>query len=194
MTRAPREVRAPGGRRARRRLFGLVSVAAVVQAFTIVGVLHARGDDLGHAHEAVYVDPVAHWLRDAVLYVPASVALLLLATLLARHLAGRWLRTPDGVGAAVLWAGLGAGAYALASVPAAMAHGALFTATGVGLPSLLAALQEAIVTLRYSFGLLVFCVMVLGLPWAPRRRRAPTPPARDADPDPVSPSSRSVSC
>lgn len=158
----------------RRRLIAMVAVAGVAQAFVLVGLLHRRGDELGHAHEAAYIDPVAHWLRDSVLYAPAGVVVLLLATLLTRRLAARWLRTTDGVGAALLWAGLAAAMYAVVSVPAAMVHGALFSSTVV--TPLLSAVQGAIVTLRYSFGLLVAFTMLLGLPWARHRRavRAPT--------------------
>lgn len=169
--RANHEPAAPAGRR---RLIAVVSVAGVAQAFVLVGLLHRRGDELGHAHEAAYIDPVAHWLRDSVLYAPAGVVVLLLATLLTRRLAHRWLHTTDGVGAAMLWAGLAAVMYAVVSVPAAMVHGALFSSTVV--TPLLSAVQGSIVTLRYSFGLLIACAMLLGLPWARHRRgvRAPT--------------------
>lgn len=109
------------------RLATRVLAAGVVQAFVVVFALQWRGDELGHhAGEAAYVGPLGHWLRDALLYAPVGVALLLLATLLARRLTARWTMAGDGVGAVVLWAGLGALAYALASVPASLAHGVLF--------------------------------------------------------------------
>lgn len=161
-----------------RRLIGVVSVAGVAQAFVVVGLLQRRGDELGHAHEAAYIDPVAHWLRDSVLYAPAGVVVLLLATLLARRLSARWLPTAEGVGAAMLWAGLAATMYAALSVPAAMVHGALFSSTVVGGTPVLTAIQGAIVTLRYSFALLIASAMLLGLPWArsPRAARTPATP------------------
>ena len=161
-----------GARRlARRRLLALVGAAGVLQAFVIVLILHGRHDDgVGHAREVAYVDPVAHWLRDSVMYTPVGVALLLLATVLARRLVRRWGGGDEGFRAAMVWALLGAGAYALASVPATVVHGALFSAGHAGTPGFFPAAEEGIVTLRYSFALLLVFAMVLGVPWSPRRR------------------------
>lgn len=156
--------------RDRRRLTRLVLLAGVVQAAVVVAVLQRRGDDLGHAGEATYVGPLGHWLRDAVLYAPVGVALLLLATLLAHRLADRWTTASDGFAATLLWAGLGAVGYAVASVPASLAHGVLFAVGHAEPPSVWDAGQQAVLTLRYSFALLVAFAMVIGLPWAPRRR------------------------
>jgi len=173
----------------RHRLPMLVLLAGVLHAFVLVLVLHRGSADLGHGGEAAYVSPVGHWLRDSVLYAPVAVALLLVATLLARHVTARWARADDGLGAVLLWAGLGSVAYALASVPGTIAHGALFSSTHSEATSVWQAGQQAILTLRYSFALLVAFAMVMGLPWMPPRRKgAPaalsprTPAATTGDP------------
>lgn len=163
--------------KARRRLPRLVILAGVVHAFVMVLVLQQHGPTLSHGGEAVYIDPVGHWLRDSVLYLPVGVVLLLVATLLARRLAERWTVGGDGFGAVLLWAGLGAVVYALASVPGTIAHGALFSSTHTETPSWWQAAQQTILTLRYSFALLVALAMVTGVPWAARRRRAGRPSA-----------------
>lgn len=157
----------------RHRFPMLVLLAGVVHAFVVVGVLHRGSADLGHAGEAAYLSPVGHWLRDSLLYAPVGVALLLVATLAARRVTARWARADDGLGAVLLWAGLGSVAYALASVPGTIAHGALFSSTHSEATSVWQAGQQAILTLRSSFALLVAFAMVMGLPWAPPRRRAP---------------------
>lgn len=147
----------------------------------MVGLLHLRHDDLLH-QELTYLDPVAHWLRDALFYAPAGTVLLLLATLAARQVAMGWGRPDDGVAAALLWAALGALAYALASVPATAVHALLFAHGHAVSQSLVATLEEAIVTLRYSLAVLLATAMVVGVPWGPPARlrvRSPrTAPAR----------------
>lgn len=175
--------------RVRHRFPTLVLLAGVLHAFVVVLVLHRRSADLGHAGEAAYLDPVGHWLRDSVLYAPVGVALLLVATLLARRVTARWARADDGLGAVLLWAGLGSVAYALASVPGTIAHGALFSSTHTETTSVWQAGQQAILTLRYSFALLVAFAMVMGLPWVPARRKGapptlspPTPATTAGDP------------
>lgn len=142
-----------------------VALAGLLQAFAVGVVLHRQHDDPTEAHEAVYIGPVQHWLRDSTLSVPLAVLLLLLATLVARRLATRQGRAGDGVGASLLWAGLGAVAYAVASIPAAMAHAWLFGAGHEEQSFLLHSAEEAVITLRYSFALLVGFALVVGLPW-----------------------------
>lgn len=190
MSRVPASARPPQGARpdVRRRLVGRVVLAGVLQAFVVVLVLHRRHDEIGQAGEAVYLDPVAHWTRDSLLYAPVAVLLLLVATLAARRLVGGLRLADGGVGAVLLWSGLGAALYAAASVPAAVVHAQLFGAGhghgGAGLPQFLPAAQEAIFTMRYSFALLLVYCLAVGLPWATQRRamtRAPiaTPTGRD---------------
>lgn len=165
----------------RRRFAGVVALAGVCQAFVVVAVLQARHDGLRTGHELAYVDPTAHWLRDSVMYAPVGVLLLWLSTLAARRLVDASAGAVDGVGASVVWAGLAAVVYAGASVPAAQVHGALFLAGHASSPDLLDVAAEAVVTLRYSFAVLLVVAMVLGPPWGSPRRRAkrrphPTPP------------------
>lgn len=190
MSRVPAAARSPlgAGPGVRRRLVGRVVVAGVLQAFVVVLVLHRRHDEIGQAGEAVYLDPVAHWTRDSLLYAPVAVLLLLVATLAARRLVGALRLADGGVGAVLLWSGMGAALYAVASVPAAVVHGRLFGAGhghgGAGLPQLLPATQEAIFTMRYSFALLLVYCLAVGLPWGTPRRtvaRAPiaAPTGRD---------------
>lgn len=174
---------------ARHRSTSLVVFLGVLHAFAVVFLMHRRQADLGHGVEAAYIDPVSHWLRDSLLYAPAGVVLLLLTTLAAYRLTTRWAKGDDGLVPALVWAGLGAIAYALVSVPAAMAHGTLFGVGHHAAPSLLQASYEGIVTLRYSFAILLACAMVLGLPWAPRWRGAkrsrvavPTPATERGEP------------
>lgn len=154
----------------RRRSTSLVVSLGVIHAFVVVLLLHRRQADLGHGVEAAYVEPMAHWLRDSLLYAPVGVLLLLLTTLAAHRVTTRWAKGDDGLVPALVWAGLGAIAYALISVPAAMTHGALFGVGHHAAPSLLQASYEGIVTLRYSFAILLAFAMVVGLPWAPRWR------------------------
>lgn len=179
-----------GARPGRRRLLRRVCVAGVAQAFVVVGLLHAGHDDLLH-QEVVYIDPVAHWLRDATFYTPAGVGLLLASTLVARGLVRRWRRPDTGLAAALLWAGLGALAYALASVPATFVHGALFASGHAAGFELVATLEEAIVTLRYSLAVLAGAAMVFGVPWAPSARRSA--PATSA-PGPATVGARRTGC
>lgn len=175
------------GRRARRRFVALVALTGVVQAFAVVPILHRWHEGVGHRHEAVYLDPVAHWLRDALLYTPAGAALLLLATVLARRLVRRSAMAADGFGAAMVWAGLGALAYGLASVPAGVVHAVLFAHGHDVMPALVPAGQEGIITVRYSFALLLGVAMAFGLPWAPRGRASVGAPAPQGDPSPHTP-------
>ncbi len=160
-------------RRARRsalRLVGTVSAAGLLQAFAVGWVLHGLHDDPAEAHEAVYVPPVLHWLRDSALSVPGGLLLLFGATLVARRLATRDGGAGDGAGAYPLWAGLGAVAYAVASVPAALLHARLFEAGHEEVSFALHSAVEGIVTLRYSFVLLLGLAMAIGLPWMKPRR------------------------
>lgn len=182
---SPAATVAPPSRRSTVRLLAHVAAVGVVQAFAIGWVLHRLHDDPAEAHEAVYVPPVLHWLRDSALAVPGGVLLLLGATLLARRLCRR--RGSDGAGAGagagahLLWAGLGSVAYAEASVPAALVHARLFEAGHDEGSFALHSAVEGIVTLRYSFVLLLLLAVVAGLPWTGRsrgrgRRRPQAPP------------------
>lgn len=159
-----------------RRFAGLVALAGVGQAFLVVAVLQGRNDELGAAHEVVSLDPTAHWLRDSVMYAPVGVALLLASSLVARRLVAGWSGSRDGVGASVVWAGLAALVYAVASVPAAGVHAELFLTDHAPASEAVHLAQEAVVTLRYSFAFLLVFAMVLGLPWGSPRRRSPTGP------------------
>lgn len=159
-----------------RRLLGSVALAGAVHAFLLVLVLHRAAGDLWYAPAAATADPVSHWVRDALLYVPAGIALLLAATLAARRLGTRWTATRSGVGAVVLWAGCGAAVYAVASVPANLAHGVLFASEHAAGVSALQLGNEAILTLRYSFAVLVAFACLAGVPWTARGR--PAEPAR----------------
>lgn len=170
------------GLRPPRRLAGLVVFIGLVQAFAVGLVLHLQHDDPSGAHEVAYVDPILHWLRDSALAAPLSVVLLFGATLLARRLTTRRGIIGTGFGAAMLWAALGALAYAVASVPAAMVHAELFSAGHTSTSFLLHSVEEGIITLRYSFALLLLFPMVTGVPWAvrspagaDRRASVPTP-------------------
>ncbi len=156
------DARAPVG-----RLVAIVLAAGLVQAFAVGLVLHRLHDDPAEAHEARYVTPFLHWLRDSALAAPMAVALLLLATVAARRLSGGAPRT-SGLGPRLLWAGLGAMAYAAASVPAALVHSRLFGAGHEESSLLLHSAEEAIITLRYSFALLLAFSVLVGLPWAQR--------------------------
>ena len=156
------------GRRPPPRVAGLVVLIGLVQALAVGLVLHLQHDDPSEAHEVVYVDPILHWLRDSALAAPLSVVLLFVATLLARRLTTRRRRVGTGFGAAMLWAALGAVAYAVASVPAAMVHAELFSAGHTGTSFLLHSVEEGIITMRYSFALLLLFAMVTGVPWAAR--------------------------
>ena len=148
------------------RLVAVVLAAGLVQAFAVGLVLHRLHDDPAEAHEARYVAPVLHWLRDSALAAPMAVALLLLATLAARRLSGGTPRA-NSLGPRLVWAGLGAVAYAAASVPAALVHSRLFGAGHEESSSLLLhSAEEAIITLRYSFALLLAISVLVGLPWA----------------------------
>jgi hypothetical protein len=158
----------------------MVVLIGLVQAFAVGLVLHLQHNDPSQAHEVTYVAPPLHWLRDSALAAPLSVLLLFAATLAARRLTTRRGKVGDGFGAVMLWAGLGAGAYAVASVPAAMVHAELFSAGHTGTSFLLHSVEEGIITLRYSFALLLLFPMVTGVPWAVRSpagadRRIPTP-------------------
>ena len=161
---------APPSRKSTVGLLAHVAAVGVVQAFAIGWVLHRLHDDPAEAHEAVYVPPVLHWLRDSALSVPGGVLLLLGATLLARRLSRRRGRAGDGAGACLLWAGLGSVAYAVASVPAALVHARLFEAGHDEGSFALHSAVEGIVTLRYSFVLLLVLAVVAGLPWTGRSR------------------------
>lgn len=176
------------GRRPPRRLAGLVVFIGLVQAFAVGLVLHLEHDDPSEAHEVVYVDPILHWLRDSALAAPLSILLLFGATLAARRLTTRRGRVGIGFGAAMLWAALGAVAYAVASVPAAMVHAELFSAGHTGTSFLLHSVEEGIITMRYSFALLLLFSMVTGVPWAARssagadrRVAVPTPATTRGD-------------
>ena len=158
------------------RVMGLVFPAALVQCFAVGFVLHRLHDDPAEAHEAVYIGPTAHWLRDSALSFPLALILLLLATLGARRLVAARGHAPDGVGAHLLWAGLGAVAYAVASVPAALAHTALFAAGHEERSFLFHSVEEAVVTLRYSFALLLAFALVVGLPLTARSPAAASAP------------------
>jgi len=142
-----------------------VLCAAMLQSFAVGFVLHRLHEDPAEAHEAVYISPTLHWLRDSALAFPAAFVLLLLATLATGRVVTARGRSADGLGAYLLWATVGAGAYSLASVPAAYVHSVLFTATHDEGSLVLHSLQESILTLRYSFGLLVLYSIVFGLPW-----------------------------
>lgn len=161
---------------ARHRSTSLVVFLGVLHAFVVVFLVHRRRGDLGPFVEAAYVDPMGHWLRDSLLYAPVGVVLLLVTTLAAHRFVTRWAAGDDGLVPALVWAGLGATASALVSVPAAVAHGTLFGVGHHGTPSLLQAGFGATVTLRYSFAILLAFAVVVGLPWAPRwgaRTRSP---------------------
>jgi hypothetical protein len=143
--------------------------AGLIQAFAVGLVLHRLHSDPASAHEVTYVPPVLHWLRDSALAAPLAVLLLFIATSVARRLSTTGARPGDGVAAHALWAGLGAAAYAAASVPAALVHARLFGAHHEQTSFLLHSAKESLVTLRYSFALLVAFALAAGLPWARRR-------------------------
>lgn len=149
------------------RLVGCVLFAGILQAFAVGLVLHRLHDDPNEAHEAVFVSPLVHWLRDSALAAPGGILLLLTATLLARRIVARHPGARDGVRAHLLWAALGAVAYAVASVPAAMLHAQLFSAHHEGTGFLLHSAREAVLTLRYSFAILAGVALAGGLPWNP---------------------------
>lgn len=170
------------------RVVGSVLCAALLQSVAVGFVLHRLHEDPAQSHEAVYISPTLHWLRDSALSFPAAFVLLLVGTLGVRRALAASGRSADGVGAYVLWASVGAGASSLASVPGAYVHSLLFTATHDEGSLVLHSLQESILTLRCSFGLLVVYSLAFGLPWAPSplarvartAERAPSLPSKEA--------------
>lgn len=147
-----------------------VSAVAIVQAFAVGWLLHSLHADPAESHEAVYIQPTLHWLRDSALSVPGAIAFLMLATALARRLVRRRGWDGDGFGARVLWALVGAAAYAAASVPGALVHDHLFVATHEGSSFVVHSLEEAMITARYAFVLLVLFAGVWGVPWRQVRK------------------------
>lgn len=156
--------------RATTRLVAYATAAGTVQAFSVGYILHRLHDDPNETHEAVYVTPVVHWLRDSALAAPGAIVLLIAATLVSRRIMARGSAGQAGASMAgyLVWAAFGAAAYALASVPAAMVHARLFSAHHEEGSYLLHSAEEAVLTLRYSFALLLGIAALAGLPWTPR--------------------------
>jgi hypothetical protein len=152
-------------------MLGRVIALAVAQAFVVGWVLHLAHSDPAEAHEAIYVDPALHYLRDSALAVPLTFLALCVATAAARRL-GPWLGDPEGVRARAGWALLGAVAYAVAVIPGTFVHDRLFAAGHEGVSLVGHAAGEGLLTVRYSFALLVVFAAVWGVPY---RRAAAAP-------------------
>lgn len=142
-----------------------MAAVAAVQAYAVGYVLHSLHGDPAEAHEVAYIDPTLHWLRDSSLALPAAFCFLLAATLALRWLLGRVGCDPDGFRARVGWAVAGAFAYALASIPGAVIHNELFLAGHDDVSFVTHSLEEALITARYSFVILILFSALWGVPW-----------------------------
>jgi hypothetical protein len=167
-----------------------VAAVAAVQAYAVGLLLHSLHSDPAESHEAVYIEPALHWLRDSTLALPGSLAFLLLATFAARALVGRAGWNADGFGARVAWALAGALGYAIASVPGAVVHNKLFLAGHEGASFVIHSLEEAMITSRYSFAILIVFAAIWGVPWrrsgaGPHRKAPEARPGRGVHADPA---------
>jgi hypothetical protein len=107
-----------------------------------------------------------HFLRDSTLALPVSIAVLMAVALAVRRLGdGVPARLGFAVGAAVVAAAV--------SVPEVLVHGGLFGehVAGVSLTSHLTGV--ALVTLRYTFALILAAVVLFGVPWRTRTTHQP---------------------
>lgn len=141
-----------------------VALIGLVQAFFVGWILHRLHSDPSESHEIAFIDPRLHWLRDAALATPLAILFLLTATYLTER--ALWRRSIDFNTARVrvAWAAAGALAYALASFPGSIIHSWLFLAGHTDSAFLAHLLGEAVVTLRYSFALLLLVAIVSGVP------------------------------
>ena len=148
-------------------------------ALVIVGVLQQLHAGLHEAHE---LPPLLHWLRDSTLAVPLAVICVFAISLPAtRRLALPLLpgRRAEGLPARLLWALLGALAFALTSAPGNFLHGRLFGAEhDESLPFLQHQAIDASAVLFVAFLFLLAVALVLGTPWETRRPRLFVPGRR----------------
>ncbi len=151
-------------RRSRAAGLRTLVLMGVVQAFAVGLVLH-----LAHAgaHEAHAVQPTLHWLRDSALAVPASVAALAVATVLARRLIAWSGLRPQALVSRLLWALTGAAAYAAVSIPGNLVHGTLFGAEHGGMSFFSHAGRDAGTAAFSAFSVLLVLSALSGLSLRP---------------------------
>jgi hephaestin len=132
-----------------------VALAGAAQAFAAVlalVLLHSGGGTaVGHhaVAQATGPAPLVHLLRDGLLAVPLSIAVLIVATALADRLVGRTGH------ARATWATAGAVTFAVAMIPAALVHGQLFDEIPVGVSPVAHAVTESGVALLVAFAVLM---------------------------------------
>ena len=152
------------------------ALSAVILAFGAGLALHVVHSGQHEHHD---INPILHWLRDSALAVPVALIVVIAATVLAGR-EGSFVRRASS------WSGLGAASYALASVPAALAHAALFGAEHehLGSPGVVGSLTHAVhdgaIAGVWALPVLLACALWLDLParaWCPgASRRAVRPP------------------
>jgi hypothetical protein len=153
---------------------GKVAVLGLIQNYAVGWVLHyvylpdhAPAAHTGH-HGAAgpeispEVSPFLHFLRDSTLALPVSIAVLMLVAVAASRLGLR-----DGVPERLAFAVGAAIVAAVFSAPEVLAHGWLFDEQIAG--DLISHLTGvALVTLRYTFALVLVAAVVFGVPWRAR--------------------------
>jgi ABC-type dipeptide/oligopeptide/nickel transport system permease subunit len=115
------------------------------------------------------VDPLAQFLRDSTLALPATFAVLLLVVLAGELVSERFGFAVQTFRARIAFAVAAAAAFGLAAVPKAVVYDQLFGSRAFdGLPtSDLTGL--ALITLRSTFALVLVAVALLGVPWRSAR-------------------------
>ncbi|MGW6282770.1 hypothetical protein [Kribbella sp. NPDC055071] len=151
-------------------MLGKVAVLGLIQNYAVGWVLHyvylpdhAPAAHAGHHGAAGHeVSPFLHFLRDSTLALPVSIAVLMLVAVAASRLGLR-----DGVPERLAFAVGAAIVAAVFSAPEVLAHGWLFDEQITGdLTSHLTGV--ALVTLRYTFALVLVAAVVFGVPWRAR--------------------------
>lgn len=141
-----------------------VALIGLLQASFVGWILHRLHSDPNESHEIAFIDPRLHWLRDAALATPLAILFLLTATYLTQRALSRRCIDFNSSRARVAWAAAGGLAYALASFPGSIIHSWLFLAGHTDSSFVAHSLGEAVVTLRYSFALLLLVALVWGVP------------------------------
>ncbi|MEV5965067.1 hypothetical protein AB0L70_25085 [Kribbella sp. NPDC051952] len=149
-------------------MLGKVAVLGLIQNYAVGWVLHyvylpdhETTTHTGH-HGAQGLSPFAHFLRDSTLALPVSIGVLLLVAVAASRLGLR-----DGVPERIAFAVGAAVVAAVFSAPEVLAHGWLFDEQVTGdLTSHLTGV--ALVTLRYTFALVLVAAVLFGVPWRAR--------------------------
>jgi hypothetical protein len=152
-------------------MLGKVAALGLIQNYLVGWVLHyvylpdhetTHAGHHGAAATGSELSPFTHFLRDSTLALPVSIGVLLLVAVAASRLGLR-----DGVPERIVFAVGAAVVAAVFSAPEVLAHGWLFGEQVAGdLTSHLTGV--ALVTLRYTFALVLVAAVMFGVPWRAR--------------------------